>query len=151
LAVPAALATPLLAARWGTARAVLAGSLGIALSLLPLALVPHWSAAGLGFMGVMALASIRRPAVMVFSMELVAPGWRAAMSGATTMAVGLSWAAMAWGGGYLITALGYRSLFIIGAGLTGTGALLFWAYFHRPRGEFARGTAPGEAADRGAL
>jgi len=129
LAVPAALATPILAARWGIARTAAIGSAGIALSLVPLAFFSHWAAAGLSFMGVIALASIRRPLMTVYSMELVRPAWRAAMSGATTMAVGLSWAAIAWGGGYLIAALGYRSLFLSGAGLTGAGALLFWAYF----------------------
>jgi MFS family permease len=139
LAVPAALATPLLAARWGNSRIVFLGSLGMAISLLPLALIPHWGAAGGGFMGVIALAAIRNPAINIYAMEIVAPDWRAAMSGAIMMAQGLIWSAMALGGGYIIAALGYRSLFLTGAGLTVASALLFWAYFLRtPRGEFAR-------------
>jgi predicted MFS family arabinose efflux permease len=109
----------------------------MALSLLPLALISHWGAVGLGFMGVAALASIARPAITVTQQEIVSPIWWAAMSGATTMAAGLSWSAVAFGGGYVITALGYRSLFLIGAGLTAAGALLFWAYFRVPRGELA--------------
>ena len=137
LAVPAALAAPLLMARWGKERTFVLGSLGIALSLLPLALISHWGAAGLGFMGMMALVSIARPANTIYHQEIVSPGWRSAMSGATTMAAGLSWSAMAFGGGYLITALGYRSLFLTGAGLTVAGALLFWGYFRVPRGELA--------------
>lgn len=128
-AAPAALATPLLAARWGQRRTYALTALAMGLSMLPLALVPHWGAAGLGFVGVMALASASRPAITVFQLELVRPRWRPTMAAATTMAVGLSWAAIAWGGGYLIAALGYRSLFLSGAGLTGAGALLFWAYF----------------------
>ena len=60
------------------------------------------------------------------------------MSGAVNMAFGLSFSAMALGGGYLIGALGYRSLFLTGAGLTAAGALLFWAYFRVPRGELGR-------------
>jgi len=145
LAVPAALATPLLMTRWGKERTFVLGSLGMALSLLPLALIPHWGAAGLGLMGMMALGSIARPANTVYHQEIVSPGWRAAMSGATTMAAGLSWSAMAFGGGYLITALGYRSLFLTGAGLTVAGALLFWAYFRVPRGELASHSAPDTA------
>jgi predicted MFS family arabinose efflux permease len=138
MAVPAALAMPLLAARWGGGRTVFWGSLGIALSLLPLSLIPHWGAAGAGFMGAISLVSIRNPANIVYAMEMVSPGWQAATSGAISMSQGLSFAAMALGGGYTITALGYSSLFLMGAGLTAAGAVLFWACFLlKPRGEFA--------------
>jgi predicted MFS family arabinose efflux permease len=142
LAVPAALVTPLLVARWGLGRIFVASSLGMALSLLPLALVPHLLAAGFGLMGVLALAAIARPVITVFQMEIVSPAWRAAMSGAGLMAVGLGQAVVAISGGYIIVALGYRSLFLTGAGLTAAGALLFWACFRVPRGEFARHAAP---------
>jgi MFS family permease len=146
LAVPAALATPLLVARWGKGRTSLLGIAGITLSLLPLALVPHWGAAWVGLMGVTAMFSIRDPALNVYMMEMMTPGWRSAMSGAAVMAVGLSYSAISLGGGYIITALGYRTLFLTGAGLTAAGALLFWAYFLRvPRGEFARRAALEEA------
>ena len=129
LAVPAALATPVLLSRWGPARTILLGALGMALSLLPLALVSHPLAAGLGFMSLIALASVARPATMVYQMAVVPPSWRAAMAGATTLAAGLSWAMTAWGGGYVIAAFGYRSLFLTGAALTAAGALLFWRSF----------------------
>jgi predicted MFS family arabinose efflux permease len=138
LSVPAALAAPPLMARWGKGRTYALASLGTAVCLLPVALGSHWGAAGLGFMGMVALASIARPANMVYHQEIVAPGWRATMSGATTMASALSWAAMAFGGGYLITALGYRRLFLTGAVITAAGVLLFWATFRVPRGEMAR-------------
>jgi MFS family permease len=142
LAVPAALVTPLLMTRWGKERTVVISSLGMALSCLPLALIPHWSGAGFGYMLLMALASIARVVITVYHQELVAPVWRGAISGATTMAAALSWAGMAYGGGYLIIALSYSSLFLTGAGLTIAGTLLFWAYFRVPRGEFARSSAP---------
>lgn len=131
VAVPAALAMPLLAARWGHARTYLLASVGLALSLLPLAVVPHWSVAGLGFMGVIALASIARPAITIFQMEIVTQGWRVVIASAATMAVGASWAIMAVGGGYLIPMLGYRAIFAVGAMLSGAGACLFWAGFLR--------------------
>jgi MFS family permease len=133
LAVPAALITPLLAAAWGHARTYTVAAFGMFLCLLPLALIPHWSAAGLGFMGLIALASISRPTMMVYQMVIVSPRWRIAMAGATTMAVGLSWSLMALGGGYLIAALGYPSLFSIGAALTLAGAGLFWLRNRRRR------------------
>ena len=142
LSVPAALVAPLLVARWGNGRTIVLGSLGLALSMLPLALIPHWGAAGLGFMGVAALFSMTTAPIRVYSQEIVSPGWRPAMSGALMMGAGLSTSAMALGGGYAIAALGYRSLFLASAGLTAAGALLFWAYFRVPRGELASRSAP---------
>lgn len=144
LAVPAALATPLLAARWGLRRVYLLASWGMALSLLPLALIPQWGAAGVAFMGLIALASVTRPAITVYQMELVAPAHRPAMSAATTMAVGISWASVASGGGYLITLAGYPLLFLLGAVLTMIGVVLFWLHLrgrHADPGPAKRGTS----------
>jgi predicted MFS family arabinose efflux permease len=55
-----------------------------------------------------------------------------------TATFGVSTAIIAMGGGQLITALGYRPLFLTAAGLTGLGTLLFWAFFRKPRGEYTR-------------
>jgi MFS family permease len=141
LAVPAALVVPILAARWGNSHIYVFGTLGMAASIIPLALIPHWGAAGLGYMSLIALASITRPAIAVYQMEIVSPDLRAAMAAATTMALGLSWGLIALGGGYIITSLGYQSFFLMAAGLSAVGALLFWAYFRIPRSESAP-TAP---------
>ena len=146
LCVPASLAAPLAIARWGKGRTVVLGFCGMALGLLPVALVPHWVAAGLGFAGFYAMLSIISPAFFIYSQDAVSPGWRPAMSGATTMAQGVSMSGLALGGGYAITALGYRSPFLIAAVLSAAGALLFWACFLRgPRGELARAPAPDAA------
>ena len=50
------------------------------------------------------------------------------------MALGLSWTALAFGGGYLIAALGYRILFLLAAALTAGGTLLFGIVFRRHEG-----------------
>ena len=142
LSVPAALVTPLLIERWGKERTITLGSLGIALSILPLALVPHWGAAGIAFMGVTALFSVTTAPIRVYSQEIISPDWRTTMSTALTMGAGLSASIMAFGGGYIITSLGYPSVFLIGAGLSSVGALLFWSYFRVPRGEFASSARP---------
>jgi MFS family permease len=128
-AAAAALSMPLLSARWGNAWAYLVASLGVAVGLLPLALVPHWAAAGLGYLGVMSSAAITLPAINVYQMERVTPRWRTTMSGVTAMANGLSWAITTFVGGYVIAALGYRPLFLAGAGMSIVGALFFWARF----------------------
>jgi predicted MFS family arabinose efflux permease len=141
LALPAALAMPLLSNRFGRQRTLLSTYAARALCLLPLALVPHWLAAGGGFIGLMVIAGLNRPAFIAFHQESVRPRWRTAISGATTTAVGLGFAAAAFGGGYLVTALGYRALFLTGAALSLAGTLVFWStFFARGR----RGTLGGE-------
>jgi predicted MFS family arabinose efflux permease len=146
LSVPAALAAPLSVARWGSRATIVWGSFGIALSMLPLALVPHWGAAGLGFMGVTALFSLTTAPLRVYTQEITPPRWRTAMSGAVMMGAGSSISIMALAGGYLIAALGYTGLFLIGAGLTVAGALLFWACFGLARGGLVHVASPDQAA-----
>ena len=133
LAVPAGLAMPFLAARWGNARTIVFGALGVSVSLLPLALVPHWLVAGLGYMSMTALAAIARSAFIVFALEAVPPRWRPTMSAATTMSASVSWGATAFVGGYLIESQGYQSVFLVGAVSIVAGALLFWLRFCRTR------------------
>jgi MFS family permease len=125
LAAPAALTMPLFAGRWGHRRVFQWGMYGMALSLLPLALIPHWSAAGLGYMLMRALVSLTRPALSVYVMENIPVAWRATASAISTMSIGLCWSAISLGGGYMITALGYPPFFFISAILTGAGAVLF--------------------------
>ncbi len=125
LSIPAALVAPLAMDRWGNARTIVWGALGVSMGLLPIALIGHWAAAGLGFMAMTGLASISRTAFMVFTQEVVPNQWRGTMSAATTMAASLSWALMALGGGYLVELAGYRGMFLAGACVTAAGALLF--------------------------
>jgi MFS family permease len=141
VAVPAALATPILIARLGKERTTVLAALGSAACLLPLALIRHWSAAGLGFMGMIGLFAVSSAAATVYGQEIVAPIWRTTMSGTTNMAVGFGSAALAVGGGHLIVAIGYRTLFLVCGGLIAAGALLFLLHFRKPRGEFARAPA----------
>ena len=131
LAVPAALLTPVLTARRGAFRVTLVGSLGVAFSMLPIALVPHWAAATVGQVGIYALSSIADVALMAYQMALVAPRWRTHMAGTTSMAMGLSWTALSVGGGYLIAGLGYRELFLLAGGLTALGTVLLGLIFGR--------------------
>jgi MFS family permease len=131
--VPAALLTPSLTARWGAFRVTVVGSFGMAASTLPLALVPHWAAATAGRAGIYALSSIADVAISAYQMALVEPRWRTHMAGATSMAVGVCWTALAVGGGYLIAGLGYRELFLLAGGLTLAGVLLFWLVFRTVR------------------
>jgi len=127
--VPAAVAMPYLVARGGLYRVVVWGSLGIAASMLPLALVPHWAAATFGRFGTYALSAIADPALSIYQLELVPQRWRSVMSGVAGTALGVSWTALSFGGGFWIAALGYRTLFLSAAGLSVIGTLLFAALF----------------------
>jgi predicted MFS family arabinose efflux permease len=128
LAVPLALVTPLIIARWGKEWTIIGGAIGMALSLGWIILLPHWVGAGLGLLGVSALFAVMMPAFAIVSQEIVAAEWRATMSGVTAMAMGLSRSGSALGGGYLISRFGFPSLFMVGIGLTVIGALVWWGY-----------------------
>jgi MFS family permease len=128
LAMVAPLVVPLLVARWGSVQTTARASLGVALSLLPLALIPHWLAAGLGLAGMLVLGGIMNTAYHVYTQESVAPPWRPAMQAAITMAGGVTSALVAFMGGRLIPTYGYAVFFSIGAGITVAGALLLAAH-----------------------
>jgi predicted MFS family arabinose efflux permease len=135
LSVPAALLAPWLMARWGSWRTIFGGTLSVAFLILPLALIPHWAAAGLGFMSSSALFVVTVGPIRVFSQELVAPRWRASMASAFMMGAGLAFAASSLVGGYTIAAFGYRPLFWVSAALMAAGALLFGSFFRETRSQ----------------
>ena len=146
LSVPAALAAPAVVSRWGNPRTIFRGMIAIAGCILPLALVPHWAMAGAGFVSSAILFSMTAGPLRIFTQELVARPWRITMASGFMLGAGLAFAAISLAGGYAIVALGYRTLFLIGAGLTAAGGICFGLYFRVPRGEFARlpATEPAE-------
>jgi predicted MFS family arabinose efflux permease len=135
LGVPAALATSALTTRFGNRAVVIGASLGTALSILPIALVPHWGAAGLSFIFVIGISWIRYASSVVYFLDLVPPARRATVSGVMEMAAGITFTVLTFGGGYAIALIGYRSLFLIGAALTALSALVFWRSFRGRMGE----------------
>ena len=134
VSAPVALTMPALSERWGNYRLIIAGTWVIVASTLPLALIPHWAAATLGRTGIYAVSSITDSAMGVYQMEIVPRRWRSVMAGVASTALGLSWTMLAFGGGYVISWLGYRTLFLISATMTTAGVLLFWAVFRANRG-----------------
>jgi predicted MFS family arabinose efflux permease len=135
----AALAAPLIMARWSAGYALSAAIFGMAFCLFLLAFVPNWVGASLAFLGVSAMAAITGPVRTIFSQEAVSSQWRTAMSVATTMGLALGLSAAAWTGGYMISSLGYSSLFSIAAALSAGAAFLLLGYFRwRSAGKPAR-------------
>ena len=135
LSVVTALMTPYLCRRWGIVNVAVWGAVGMVVSLLLMAWVPHPYIAGLAFVGIIGFAAIRRPPYTIHHQELVTSDWRPAMAGVTALSAGSSEFTMSLLGGYTIASLGFTRLFETGAVMTGFGALLFWLYFRHPRGE----------------
>jgi predicted MFS family arabinose efflux permease len=133
IGVFAALSTPILVSRWGAASTVLFASTVGALSILPLVFIPFWLAAGIGFIGVTAISSMRFPAYMIYATSIVPPNWRGTMAGMGEFFGGLSFAGLAYVGGYMAEHQGFPSLFLLGGALTLTGTLLFYIWFMLPR------------------
>ncbi len=126
--VPTALLTPSLIDRWGIVKVVIWSSLLTAVFLLPMALIEHWLAAAIGFIGTLALSSIRFASFVVYILDLVPRSQQAIMAGSGEMAAGLSFAIMALGGGLLLSLFTFRDLFLLGALFCFTGTALFWLY-----------------------
>jgi len=130
-ATASALVAPFVMARWGRRRGIVVGTIGMSLSLLPLALIPHWAAAAVGIVAMSALPLLVRPIITIYQMDLVARRWHAAMSAAGTMGRAFSWSLASLAGGYLVAAAGYPGAFLVGAAMTALGSGVFWARSRR--------------------
>lgn len=125
------LGAPTLLKRWGHARSFVWAAICLGLSIVPMALIVHWLAAGLSVVGVAVLMAFGSTALTLFHQELVPTGWRAAMSGTSMMTMGLGWGLVASSGGFFIAAWGWTPFFMTAALLTGCAAAAFWLYFVR--------------------
>ena len=128
-----ALLSPQAAARWGRNRVVFIGLMGVFTSFLPLIFVGHWLAAGLGYMILIGAVSLSNPTFLVFSQDVVEPRWRTTIASSISMSVGLGVAVTSFGGGYIIAAFGYQTLFVLGASAGLLGAFIVWRFL--PRGQ----------------
>ena len=133
---PAALCAPALSARVGRVPMIIATTAITAFSLVIMAVVPHWTAAGIGYTLVVGLRSLTQSVSSVVNLEIVPASWRGLTSGVVSMSMGLGFTSMSLGGGYLIPALGFPGLYLLAALITAVSALLFWLYFRVPRGEY---------------
>jgi predicted MFS family arabinose efflux permease len=132
MATLAPLLTPRLARRYSNGWTLTVTTLAIGLSLIPLALIPHWTAAGVGLFGTVALGAVWMPALQVFQMELVERRWRSLAYGIVSMSMGLSFGTVSLAGGYIAAEWGYDSLFLLGIGLNMAGAALMWGILKLP-------------------
>ena len=134
VAILAPLVGSRLAVRYSRGWMLMVTTLGTSVSLVPLALIPHWAAAGVGRIGIVILWAVWLPALQLFQMELVDSQWRSLAYGILSMAMGLGFGTVSLAGGYVIAAWGYRRLFTFGIGLAVAGAIVMWG--------IVRGAAP---------
>ena len=124
-----ALIAPLIMGRLGHRRTIISAAVAASLTFLPLILIGHWIAAGVSFMALLAAFSILTPTYNRYSQSLVEPEWRTTMASVVAMATGAAVALTAFGGAAIIETFGFQALFITGATLILTGAILFGLFF----------------------
>lgn len=119
---------PQATAFWGRNRIVRFGLFSIFVSFIPLILIAHWLAVGAGYMILLAVLSLTYPTLGVFSQSVVNPQWRTAIASAMSMSVGVGVAITSLGGGYIVAAFGYQTLFILGALAGILGSVVAWRF-----------------------
>jgi predicted MFS family arabinose efflux permease len=130
---------------------MMVASLMLGVNLFLVSLVPHWMAASVGAIGTLALSALWRPAYQVLQMEMAAPEQRALISGVGAMSMSLGFGTVSFGGGYVVAAVGYRRLFLIGAGLATASAIIMSVLLHRLKQGEADGAVSEEALGRSPL
>ena len=143
-AIAASLITPRLLSRYSNGRVLFVTTIGVSLSLLPVALVPHWAGVGLGRIAYQVVSAIWIPTLQVFQMELVDSEWRSLTYGATAMAMGFGFGSMSLASGYIIASRGYSTFFFVGAGIELVAAGILWWILKRKSG--VRNVKPTPAA-----
>jgi MFS family permease len=128
LSLTIALVAPRLLERWGAARILTMSIVGIGVTMVPLAIFPHWLPATLGYMAMMIVLSVNGPARNIFSQEIAAPRWRTTTSAIATIGLALGWSGAAAAGGYMSAQVGFRSLFQVSAVLAFAAAVLLQGY-----------------------
>lgn len=123
-----ALTVPFLVSRVDNRGTYLIGVVGVVLSTLLISLYPIRMAAGIGCVGINAMIALTVPTMSMYQMLLVSERWQPLMSGATTMAMGGSFALVSLAGGYLASATSYRRVFLLGCFCGVAAAIVFWAF-----------------------
>ena len=105
---------------------MIVASLGLTASLLLMGLFDNWLAAAIGTIGTLALIGLWTLAYQVLQMEMAEPAQRSLVAGVGWMGMSLGFTLMSFAGGQIVTAYGYRPMFLLGAALSATSAALMW-------------------------
>ena len=132
VAAPAALLLPLIIARFGHVGGFLCGRGIVVVSLLPIALIPNLEAATGAMLVIVSASAISQQIFTIHTQGIVPAKWRTLMSGVLNTTLGISWAATAWAGGWVIEHLGYAAVFLMASAGTLLAMLVFALVGRRP-------------------
>ncbi|MHB0875411.1 MAG: MFS transporter [Anaerolineae bacterium] len=139
VAIPVSLAAPLVMSRLGPQRAYPLALLGIAASMMVFGLATGPLIAVVAIAARFAFFSISSPTFATFSQSVVSPRWRGSMAGVVNTAYAGGHAVISLAGGFLVAAVGFRLVFIVGAAMVVASAALFWLLMGRPAARRALG------------
>jgi MFS family permease len=131
IGVPASLAMPALSKRMGHVNVTLLTCAIAGLAMVPIALIPVWWVAALGYILIQASTPIRYTAFTLYTMERTPPSARGSMNGTQEMMAGFSFALLGYTGGLVIAGSGYTALFLLAAALTLISVVLLIAAARR--------------------
>jgi MFS family permease len=124
--VLAALLTPLFVSRTGKFKLVILVSICSAIFVLPIGLFPDLMAAAISLIVISIANAIAAVAFTPLHQEATPVKWRSLMAGSVFCAEAVSFALMAFLGGFMIKSLGYQLFFLVSAGTTFLSAFFFW-------------------------
>jgi MFS family permease len=124
--VLAALLTPLFVSRTGKFKLVILVSICSAIFVLPIGLFPDLTAAAISLVVISIANAIAAAAFTPLHQEATPEKWRSLMAGSVFCAEAVSFALMAFLGGFMIKSLGYQPFFLVSAGTTFLSAFFFW-------------------------
>lgn len=107
-------------------------SLGAAVASLPLIFMENWLGAGLGRLGIMALAGIWMPLLQIQLMETAPPHRRGVAFGLMAVMQGFSYGGLSYAGGLVVARWSYARFFQLAACLTAVSAGVQWLLRDRP-------------------
>lgn len=124
LAMVTMLMLPRMMNRWSHGGILVGSTLGLGLSLIPLAVYSHPSTAAITWIAVRVMSSIWITALQVFQMELVDEAWRSLAYGVVAMAMGLGFGSTSYTGGHIVATYGYPTILWLGAVTSGIATLM---------------------------
>lgn len=133
LAIPGALSCSGLARKRGGGFPMALSAAGLAVNLGMMALIRQWWAAGLGTVAMSVSFNIYMPAFQMLQMEVADPEWRWLAAGAGLMSMSLGFGLMSLAGGHIVAAWGYRTVFVLGALLALSSAVVLAVILHHRR------------------
>ncbi len=127
LGVLSALSSSRLARGRSSGHVMIIASVALAGGLLIMGTIANPTAAALGTVAQFILSALFVPAYQVLQMETADPEWRWLVAGSCNMAMSLGFGTISLSGGYIVAAVGYRRVFLLGMVFAVASAAVMWS------------------------